>query len=561
MPVAPRLPPLLIPVPTRMAAGSSSTQMSTGTPSTGADTQSNSSRTSMQAMTTTSPSSASQSGPSTPTSPSLVGQSGPSTPNGPSSAGQPPSTPTTSVPTVTAADALRARDAVRAAYAIAMPSPVRKTASRSALAAENEQLRSLLNAAGVALDNNYAQMALENGNLRQQLHAKKNKPKRTYTTGKARLMTSAEMHQALLEDLQKKQMGELHSEMRKTWFPTIRKEIGEAENVAKAKKKKLEQERKTVAKAAEKAKKTVAKAAEKAKKAAAKEVAKAAAKALGRGRGGVGGRRGRGGSRRGRGGGRGGRKSQDSGDDEDEELSPESESSEENADVVDPNPVASATNDESDEESDFDEPSASGNSGLITANTLPSIQEDSDDDDESDQEETGIVSFNGHRWESRRNLEFQVVWADGDMTWELLSNVNDCAAMEDYLAHRDIDDPLLLSKQSPSTVSKAVDNERMVNIIQCSGYFFPNAEPGPQVRFTDSLNLDLNLAFGFKAFGSAFDQVRTLNRTCFAKQRGLTVQKTDEESDGRTFMGRENRGKRMKEAEVEAAGMGGLSMS
>ncbi|KAJ7740420.1 hypothetical protein DFH07DRAFT_1064189 [Mycena maculata] len=305
------------------------------------------------------------------------------------------------------------RDAVQAAYAIAMPSPVRKTASRSALAAENEQLRSLLNAAGVALDNNYAQMALmgrENGNLRQQLHAKKNKPKRTYTTSKARLMTSAEMHQALLEDLQKKQMGELHSEMRKTRFPTIRKEISEAEKAAKAKKKKLEQERKAAAKAAEKA-----------KKAAAREVAKAAkaaARALGRGRGGVGGRRGRGGSRRGHGGGRGGGKSQDSSNDEDEELSPDSESSEEDAEVVDPNPVASATNDESDEESDFDEPSASGNSGPITANTLPSIQEDSDDDDdESDQEETGIVSFNGHRWESRRNLEFQVVWADGDVTW------------------------------------------------------------------------------------------------------------------------------------------------
>ncbi|KAJ7187490.1 hypothetical protein GGX14DRAFT_611378 [Mycena pura] len=76
------------------------------------------------------------------------------------------------------------------------------TASRSALAAENDQLRNLLKAAGIELDKNYAQMVLmerENGNMRQQLHAKKNKSKRTYTTGnlKARLMTSAaEMAQA-----------------------------------------------------------------------------------------------------------------------------------------------------------------------------------------------------------------------------------------------------------------------------------------------------------------------------------------------------------------------------
>ncbi|KAJ7790694.1 hypothetical protein B0H14DRAFT_2938385 [Mycena olivaceomarginata] len=363
----------------------------------------------MQASTITRPSLASQSRPSTPTSPSLVGESCPSTPNRPSSAGQPPSTPATFVPT-TAADALRARDAVRAAYAIAMPSPVRKTASRSALAAENEQLRSLLNAAGIEFDKNYAQMTLmqrENGNLRQQLYAKKNKPKRTYTTAKARLMTSTEMHQALLDDLHKKQMGALHSEMRKTLFPAIRKEISDAEKVAKAEMKKLEQERKAAEKAAEKAEKAAAKEAAK--------VAKAAAKALGRGRGG-GGRCGRGGGRRGRGGGRGGWKSQDS-DEEDEEMSPESESSEEDADFIGPNPVAGATNNESsDEESDSAGPSASGDPGAITTNALPSIQEDSDDDDKSDLEETGIVSFNGHRWESRRNLEFQVVWADGDVT-------------------------------------------------------------------------------------------------------------------------------------------------
>jgi hypothetical protein len=75
------------------------------------------------------------------------------------------------------------------------------------------------------------------------------------------------------------------------------------------------------------------------------------------------------------------------------------------------------------------------------------FQDESDDDNESDQEETGIVSFNGHRWEKRRNLELQVVWADGDVTWEPLANINDCAAMEEYLAYHDLDDPLLLSRR------------------------------------------------------------------------------------------------------------------
>ncbi|KAJ7661194.1 hypothetical protein B0H17DRAFT_1144714 [Mycena rosella] len=74
------------------------------------------------------------------------------------------------------------------------------------------------------------------------------------------------------------------------------------------------------------------------------------------------------------------------------------------------------------------------------------VEVESDNENDSDEEETGIEFFNGHRWESRRNLEFQVVWTDGDVTWEPLANVNDCAAMEEYLVHRNIDDPLLLSK-------------------------------------------------------------------------------------------------------------------
>jgi hypothetical protein len=75
----------------------------------------------------------------------------------------------------------------------------------------------------------------------------------------------------------------------------------------------------------------------------------------------------------------------------------------------------------------------------------PAVLDDLDDEDEEG--ETEIDSFNGHQWEARRNLQFQVIWTDSDVTWESLANVNDCAAMEDYLAHHDVDDPLLLPKR------------------------------------------------------------------------------------------------------------------
>ncbi|KAJ7829779.1 hypothetical protein B0H14DRAFT_2593865 [Mycena olivaceomarginata] len=85
------------------------------------------------------------------------------------------------------------------------------------------------------------------------------------------------------------------------------------------------------------------------------------------------------------------------------------------------------------------------NRSLLTKNAILTRKDDSDDED--DEGETEIDSFNGHRWEARRNLQFQVIWTDSDVTWESLANVNDCAAMEDYLAHRDVDDPLLLPKR------------------------------------------------------------------------------------------------------------------
>ncbi|KAJ7234281.1 hypothetical protein C8J57DRAFT_1480062 [Mycena rebaudengoi] len=393
MPVAPRIPSILVPVATSDSESS--------TPSTAAASNTTS-ITSSNTLVCTSTYSAGM------TNASLVSQPRPSTPI----ASMPPA----------------AHEALRAAYTIAMPSPLRKTASRKALAARNDELRNLLKVAGIELDKNVAQMALmqrENTNIRQQLHAKKNKQKRTYTTGQARLMTSAGMHTALLQELQKKQMGELHSEL-KTIFPGIRKAISESEKAPKAAKKQQEREAKAAQKAIERA-------------------AKEAARVRGRGQRGARGHGGRGSRGRGRGQGRAW-----DGDSEDE-FDPESG---EEPDLHEQLIEADAPS--SDEEIDGGEPFISADDGPSSNNALP---DESDDDNESGEEGTRIESFNGHRWESRRNLQFQVLWADRDVTWEPLENVNDCAAMKNYLTHHNVDDPLLLPKRKflINTLLKASD--------------------------------------------------------------------------------------------------------
>ncbi|KAJ7706597.1 hypothetical protein B0H16DRAFT_1481908 [Mycena metata] len=292
--------------------------------------------------------------------------------------------------------------------------------SHQVLATENQQLRGLLRAAGIVLDQDYAQMWLmnrENENLCRQIHAKKNKTKRAYMTGTACLMTRNEMAQALLNDLQKKQMAALHSELRKDVFPRIKKVTANG--------KKVGQTARVAAKAAEKeaerARKAAAKEAAKAERAAAK-AAKAAEKVLARGRGrGQGRARGTRGHRRGGGGKGRGQKAPES-TDEGESTTESESSAEENNDARTANNPAPRTTESSDEEDAVGGPLVSPQNTVSAANAPSAAEDDSDDDEQ----ETQIDRFNGHRWQSDRHcLEFQVVWIDGDVTWEPLSNVND----------------------------------------------------------------------------------------------------------------------------------------
>jgi hypothetical protein len=67
---------------------------------------------------------------------------------------------------------------------------------------------------------------------------------------------------------------------------------------------------------------------------------------------------------------------------------------------------------------------------------------------ELDQEEESFVDeIIAHEWRGRKEIYFQVKWSDGDTTWEDLNNVNDLAALDDYLALRGVREPFNLPQK------------------------------------------------------------------------------------------------------------------
>jgi hypothetical protein len=61
-------------------------------------------------------------------------------------------------------------------------------------------------------------------------------------------------------------------------------------------------------------------------------------------------------------------------------------------------------------------------------------------------EETGVEAIDGHQWKAR-TLRFHVKWIDGTDTWERLSVVNDCVALDEYLKLQGVQEPSELSKR------------------------------------------------------------------------------------------------------------------
>jgi hypothetical protein len=163
-------------------------------------------------------------------------------------------------------------------YHIEVPPPLPGTSSRQALRAENIMLRDIIKQAGIALEEDYAQMKLmdlENERLRKRAFAKeKKKGQHKLASGRARHMTAAEHLDFLARLDWERVMKEVFKEAAPQ-FKILKKNITDHEKAIEKAKKVAEREAKKAAIAAERAAK--------------------------RGRAGRGGRRGRGRGARGRG--------------------------------------------------------------------------------------------------------------------------------------------------------------------------------------------------------------------------------------------------------------------
>ncbi|KAJ6631966.1 hypothetical protein B0H10DRAFT_2206374 [Mycena sp. CBHHK59/15] len=268
-------------------------------------------------------------------------------------------------------------------------------------AIHDDRLRYIAKLAGIELEKNYAQMVLmdnENERLRKQVFAKKTKKKQTYTTGQARLLTAPEMQAALLRADHIKSMKVVIKEMGpKLQLGHVGAGLGlNAWGVgvdADTGKPLIIQMRIT--------------------------------RHLLEGKGML-------------------MLMVVVADDDEEDSHGDEEGSDDEEDFNEEKSDAPSGPESSPSRS----PSPSGSPTPSTGNA------DRDENTESDGEETQISSINGHRW-YQGNVEFQVLWSDEDATWEPLSNVNDCVAMEVYLAHRDVADPIRLPKRK-YLIDKAV---------------------------------------------------------------------------------------------------------
>lgn len=173
-------------------------------------------------------------------------------------------------------------------YKIPVPDPLHHTASRKDLRNENTELRNLLNAAGIQLEKDFAQLKLmdgENERLRKVAFAKEEKRmrKKELTTVHPRHMTDTEMLEKLAQGDWKKKMKDVHQEAVKV-FQGLRTAIDQHYKDLDDQAKAAEKERKRQEVAAQRAEKAALVAAEKARKAAEREV-KRLENAAGRARG------------------------------------------------------------------------------------------------------------------------------------------------------------------------------------------------------------------------------------------------------------------------------------
>lgn len=348
---------------------------------------------------------------------------------------------------------------MQALYRLALPSPLKGASSRRVLAEENARLRYIAELAGIELEKNYAQMQLmnrENTRLRAQIVAKKSKQKRSYTTNQARLLTGSEMVAALLHDHHVKSMKAMIKEMGPQ-FRAIKKvqDIFHTRECPNRCTQLLTKHKAVISGPANYGNPAGTEPKLVRGRGRGRGRARGSSRGRGRARGGRGQAsdtadgsdaesevpppRGRGGNTPGRGRGHGrGRGRGGAGQGGRSELEDDEVSEDEKEDEEEPeNSPVDSSSDSSDEEST--------RSGSCSPGVPLGVVDDAELR-EPEGDEIEILTFNGHRWE-KGNVEFQVVWTDNDVTWEPLANVNDCAAMDVYLAHHSVSDPILLGKR------------------------------------------------------------------------------------------------------------------
>ncbi|KAF5378694.1 hypothetical protein D9757_010747 [Collybiopsis confluens] len=319
-------------------------------------------------------------------------------------------------------------------YHILLP-PKLKNPSRKTLEQENQNLRQIACGAGQMLEAYYAQlklMEIENAKYRNKAFAKK-KTRTALNTATARHLTSKEMLDLLAQQELKKHIEAMTKELRPK-FKRIKKRLGEAEKALKAARKKVDKDVKAAAAKAAKAARAAAMQAEKEARAAEQhlETSRVLQSSSGKDFGGL--------------------------------LSPsssESELEDENTGVSLPvvsqpcplprplsrplpcplpcplHPHFPPTNSST----------SQGSQAAILAieATTTPFETAVDGNDTMEDKEMVINVIKGHRWAGRW-LQFEVLWEDGDTTWEKLSNVEDCAALDKYLQFHGVRKPQELAK-------------------------------------------------------------------------------------------------------------------
>ena len=137
-------------------------------------------------------------------------------------------------------------------YHIEVPPPLPGTSSRQALRAENVMLRDIIRQAGIALEEDYAQMKLmdlENERLRKQVFERENRSKQSkLTSAQARHMTAIEMLDFLARQDWESQMKDVFKELAPQ-FKILKKNITDYQKAIE-KAKKIEENNKKKAAAA-----------------------------------------------------------------------------------------------------------------------------------------------------------------------------------------------------------------------------------------------------------------------------------------------------------------------